>query len=74
MPATRNIDPEITKTRGRLGVAVREGDKAAAEQYRQELRDLVIIAAAKRVAAQLAERPVSPETIERVRAALFGGA
>lgn len=40
MPATRNVDPDICKVRGRLGVAVREGDEKAAEQYRQELAEL----------------------------------
>lgn len=71
MPATRNIDPEITKLRGRLGVAIRDGKKDLAERYRQELRDLVITAAAKKVAAQLPD--LSPEKREQVRA-LLGGA
>lgn len=71
MPATtRSVDPDVCKVRGRLGVAVREGDDEAADHYRQELHDLNIIAAAKKVAAQLPE--LSPEKREQIRALLAG--
>lgn len=71
MSATRNIDPEIGRAKSLLGVAVRTGNEEAAEQYRQELHDLNIIAVAKRVAAQLPE--LTPEKREQIRA-LLGGA
>lgn len=73
MPATRNIniDPEIGRAKALVGVAARTGDKEAERRYRQKLRDLNVIAAAKKVAAQLPE--LSPEQRERVRA-LLGGA
>jgi DNA-directed RNA polymerase subunit F len=54
-----------------LGVAARTGDKENEKKYRQELHDLNVIAAAKRVVAQLPD--VSPEKREQVRA-LLGGA
>lgn len=71
MPATRNVPPEIARLRGRLSGAVRRGDEEAARKYRQELRDIVVLAEAKKVAAQLPE--LTPEKREQVRA-LLGGA
>jgi hypothetical protein len=71
---TRNVDPELGRLRGKLAVSVREGDTEAADLARQELHEANIRAAAKKLAAQLAAKPISPETVERVRAALFGGA
>lgn len=72
MVTTRNVDPEVGKARGKLAVSVREGDEEAATLARQELHEAKIIAAAKKVAAQLPE--LTPEKREQVRALLLGGA
>jgi hypothetical protein len=68
---TRNVDPEVGKARGKLGIAVLKGDEQAVEECRQQLHEAKIIAAAKAVAARLPE--LSPEKREHVRA-LLGGA
>jgi hypothetical protein len=65
-----NVDPEVVKVRAKLGTAVREKDAELEDQYRQELHDLNIIVAARRVAARLPE--LSPEKREQVRALLAG--
>lgn len=68
MARTRNDDHEVRSASGKLGNAILKGDDEAAEQCRQELHEAKIVAAAKRVAAQLPE--LSPEKRERVRALL----
>lgn len=64
------VDPDVVKVRGKLGTAVREKDAELEEKYRQELHDLNILVAAKRVAAQLPE--LTPEKREQIRALLAG--
>lgn len=71
MRTTRNVDPEIGRARALLGVAVRLGNDQEAEHKRQELRDLVMLNTAEKVAAALDD--LTPEKAERIRA-LFGGA
>lgn len=71
MPATRNTDPVVTALKGRLGAAVRDGNKEAAARYRQELADIVVTAEAEKIAARFPD--MSPEKREQVRA-LLGGA
>lgn len=65
------VDPDVVKVRAKLGTAVREKNADLEAQYRQELHDLNIIVAAKRVAARLPE--LTPEKREQIRA-LLGGA
>jgi hypothetical protein len=72
MASVRQIDPEVGKARSLVSNAVKSGlDDEIIEEYRQELAEARIIAAAKAVAARLPELP--PEKRERVRA-LLGGA
>lgn len=69
---TYNVDPDVNHNRAMVMVAAREGDDEALAHYRQELADARIIAAAKKVAAQLPDLP--PEKLEVARAILLGGA
>lgn len=68
----RNVDRDVAVARGLLAHAVKAGKPdAVLRQYRRELREANIIAAAKKVAARLPE--LSPEGRARV-AMLLGGA
>lgn len=71
MATLRNIHPEVGQARSKLAVAVLKGDQEKAAEYRQELHEAKIVAAAEAVAARLAE--LSPEKRERVTALLGGG-
>lgn len=67
----RTIDPDVAHLRGKVAGYARVGDLEAAEGARQELAQARILAAARKVAAQLPE--LSPERLAEVRA-LLGGA
>jgi hypothetical protein len=65
----RNTDPEVNKLKSLLSNAVKSGKPdTVVLQYRRELREANIIAAAKKVAARLPE--LTPEGRERVRSLL----
>lgn len=67
----RTIDPRVAHHRGRVAGYTRVGDTENAELARQDLAQARIVAAARKVAAQLPE--LSPERLAEVRA-LLGGA
>lgn len=66
----RAYDPEVAHHRARVAGYTRVGDTENAERCRQELAQARIVAAARRVAAQLPE--LSPERLAEVRALLGG--
>lgn len=73
MAAVRQVDPDVGKARSLISNAVKSGlPDEVVQEYRRELADARILAAAKKVAARLPELP--PEKLEKARAILFGGA
>lgn len=68
---TRNIDPEVARLRATLGPLERDGRGEEAVQVRLELRDAKILAACRKLGAQIATE-LSPEKADIARAILAG--
>lgn len=66
----RTVDPDVAHLRGKVAGYARVGDTENAERCRQDLAEARIVAAARKVAAQLPE--LSPARLAEVRALLGG--